>query len=179
MVATSRFGMTIGIYSKPFGLKNAGATYQRAMTNIFKELLHHEVECYVDDLVLQLELSKADPAIADSGGLQFVGQTKRSSPRSMVSVSASCRNRNSLVIRGKSNSCVAFIPPSGTTKAKVGNPALFRQQMSMNFMHSFRHHFHFFFSFDWAFRVLGQGCLMWLSRPYVILWGVQSSQHWT
>jgi len=39
----------------PFGLKNAGATYQRAMTNIFKELLHHEVECYVDDLVLQLE----------------------------------------------------------------------------------------------------------------------------
>ncbi|KAL0294679.1 UNVERIFIED_CONTAM: hypothetical protein Scaly_3117800 [Sesamum calycinum] len=48
----------IGIYSTkvmPFGLKNAGATYQRAMTNIFKELLHHEVECYVDDLVLQLE----------------------------------------------------------------------------------------------------------------------------
>jgi hypothetical protein len=40
-------------------------------------------------------LSKADPAIADSGGLQFVGQRKRSSPRSMVSVSASCRNRNS------------------------------------------------------------------------------------
>lgn len=38
-----------------FGLKNAGATYQRAMTNIFKELIHHEVECYVDDLVLQLE----------------------------------------------------------------------------------------------------------------------------
>jgi hypothetical protein len=48
----------IGIYSykvMPFGLKNAGATYQRAMTNIFKELLHPEVECYVDDLVLQLE----------------------------------------------------------------------------------------------------------------------------
>lgn len=47
----------IGIYSykvMPFGLKNAGSTYQRAMTNIFKELLHHKVECYVDDLVIQL-----------------------------------------------------------------------------------------------------------------------------
>ena len=51
-------GYKTRIYSTkvmPFGLKNAGATYQRAMTNIFKELLHHEVECYVDDLVLQLE----------------------------------------------------------------------------------------------------------------------------
>lgn len=37
-------------------------------------------------------LSKADPAIADSGGVQFVGQR---GPRSMVSVSASCHNRNS------------------------------------------------------------------------------------
>nr|MCH9869334.1 hypothetical protein [Serratia marcescens] len=35
----------------PFGLKNAGATYQRAMTFIFEELIHHVVECYVDDLV--------------------------------------------------------------------------------------------------------------------------------
>jgi hypothetical protein len=53
-------GSPIFIYSykvMPFGLKNAGATYQRAMTKIFKELLHHEVEveCYVDDIVLQLE----------------------------------------------------------------------------------------------------------------------------
>ncbi|XP_070036802.1 uncharacterized protein [Nicotiana tomentosiformis] len=35
----------------PFGLKNAGATYQRAMQNIFDDLLHKNVECYVDDLV--------------------------------------------------------------------------------------------------------------------------------
>ncbi|KAK4414729.1 hypothetical protein Salat_2579800, partial [Sesamum alatum] len=35
----------MGIYSTkamPFGLKNADATYQQAMTNIFKELHHHE-----------------------------------------------------------------------------------------------------------------------------------------
>ncbi|XP_058221013.1 uncharacterized protein LOC131331161 [Rhododendron vialii] len=35
----------------PFGLKNAGATYKRAMTVIFGDMLHNIVECYVDDLV--------------------------------------------------------------------------------------------------------------------------------
>ncbi|PKU86474.1 RNA-directed DNA polymerase [Dendrobium catenatum] len=34
-----------------FGLKNAGATYQRAVTVIFDEFIHEQVECYVDDLV--------------------------------------------------------------------------------------------------------------------------------
>jgi hypothetical protein len=45
-----------GIYCykvMPFGLKNAGATYQRAMTIIFSDLLHEVVECYVDDLVVK------------------------------------------------------------------------------------------------------------------------------
>ena len=36
-----------------FGLKNAGATYQRAMQNIFDDMLHKNVECYVDDLVVK------------------------------------------------------------------------------------------------------------------------------
>ncbi|XP_062085733.1 uncharacterized protein LOC133791838 [Humulus lupulus] len=35
----------------PFGLKNAGATYQRAMTTVFEDMLHNTIECYVDDLV--------------------------------------------------------------------------------------------------------------------------------
>ncbi|KAL0373894.1 UNVERIFIED_CONTAM: hypothetical protein Sradi_3305100 [Sesamum radiatum] len=34
-----------------FGLKNAGATYQRAMQKISDDMLHKNVECYVDDLV--------------------------------------------------------------------------------------------------------------------------------
>ena len=45
-----------GIYCykvMPFGLKNAGATYQRAMQNIFDDMLHKYVECYVDDLVVK------------------------------------------------------------------------------------------------------------------------------
>jgi hypothetical protein len=45
-----------GIYCykvMPFGLKNAGATYQRAMQRIFDDILHKNVECYVDDLVVK------------------------------------------------------------------------------------------------------------------------------
>ncbi|XP_027152062.1 uncharacterized protein LOC113752125 [Coffea eugenioides] len=45
-----------GIYCykvMPFGLKNAGATYQRAMQRIFDDILHRNVECYVDDLVVK------------------------------------------------------------------------------------------------------------------------------
>ena len=36
-----------------FGLKNAGATYQRAMQRIFDDILHKNVETYVDDLVVK------------------------------------------------------------------------------------------------------------------------------
>jgi acetoin utilization deacetylase AcuC-like enzyme len=35
-----------------FGLKNAGATYQRAMNLIFHELLGIRVEAYIDDVVV-------------------------------------------------------------------------------------------------------------------------------
>ena len=35
----------------PFGLKNAGATYQRAMVALFHDMIHHEIEVYVDDMI--------------------------------------------------------------------------------------------------------------------------------
>lgn len=38
-----------------FGLKNAGATYQRAMTIIFIDMLHNTIKCYVDDLLSKQE----------------------------------------------------------------------------------------------------------------------------
>ena len=38
----------------PFGLKNAGATYQRAATALFHDMMHKEVE-YVDDMMVKLE----------------------------------------------------------------------------------------------------------------------------
>src|SRR5436189_1334894 len=37
----------------PFGLKNAGATYQRAMDKIFSKLTRKTVECYVDDIAVK------------------------------------------------------------------------------------------------------------------------------
>ncbi|KAA0050334.1 uncharacterized protein E6C27_scaffold88G00600 [Cucumis melo var. makuwa] len=45
-----------GIYCykvMPLRLKNAGATYQRAMQRIFDDMLHKHIECYVDDLVVK------------------------------------------------------------------------------------------------------------------------------
>ena len=35
----------------PFRLRNAGATYQRAMTTLFHDLMHKEIEVYVDDMI--------------------------------------------------------------------------------------------------------------------------------
>ena len=37
----------------PFVLKNAGATYQQTMTAIFHELMHREMEDYVNDIVVK------------------------------------------------------------------------------------------------------------------------------
>ena len=37
----------------PFGLKNAGATYKRAMVMLFHDMMHKEIEVYVDDLIVK------------------------------------------------------------------------------------------------------------------------------
>jgi len=37
----------------PFGLKKAGATYQRVMSTIFCNHLRKTVECYVDDIAIR------------------------------------------------------------------------------------------------------------------------------
>jgi len=46
----------LGVYYytvMPFGLKNAGATYQRAMNANFHEHIRKTVKCYVDDIVVK------------------------------------------------------------------------------------------------------------------------------
>ena len=37
----------------PFGLKKAGATYQRAATTLFHDMMHRDVEVYVDDMIVK------------------------------------------------------------------------------------------------------------------------------
>ena len=37
----------------PFGLKNVGATYQCTMTTIFHDMMHQELEDYVDDVMVK------------------------------------------------------------------------------------------------------------------------------
>ena len=38
-----------------FGLKNAGAIFQMLMTKIFKPLISHTVEVYIDDIVVKIK----------------------------------------------------------------------------------------------------------------------------
>ncbi|WRX11879.1 Reverse transcriptase domain - like 10 [Theobroma cacao] len=35
----------------PFGLKNASATYQRAIVTLLHDMMHNEIEVYVDDMI--------------------------------------------------------------------------------------------------------------------------------
>ena len=35
----------------PFRLKNVGATYQRAMVALFHDMIYHDIEVYVDDMI--------------------------------------------------------------------------------------------------------------------------------
>ncbi|XP_070057426.1 uncharacterized protein [Nicotiana tomentosiformis] len=46
-----------------FGLKNTGATYMRAMTNIFHDMIHKKIEVYVDDITIKSK--KSTDHIAD------------------------------------------------------------------------------------------------------------------
>ena len=45
-----------------FGLNNAGATYMRAMTTIFHDMIHKEIEVYVDDVIIKSRESSDQPS---------------------------------------------------------------------------------------------------------------------
>ena len=37
----------------PFGWKNARATYQRVVTTLFHDMMHRDVEVYVEDMIVK------------------------------------------------------------------------------------------------------------------------------
>jgi hypothetical protein len=64
-LATS-FITSFGMYcytTMPFGLRNAGATYQRCMNHVFREHIGRTVEAYVDDIVVKTR--KASDLLSD------------------------------------------------------------------------------------------------------------------
>ena len=51
-----------GIYCytvMPFGLKNARATYQRMVTALLHDMIHNDVEVYVDDMIVKSKDSES------------------------------------------------------------------------------------------------------------------------
>ena len=42
----------------PFDLKIAGATYQRAMVTLFHDMMHKEIEVYMDDMIARSRATK-------------------------------------------------------------------------------------------------------------------------
>ncbi|TYK29707.1 uncharacterized protein E5676_scaffold3607G00170 [Cucumis melo var. makuwa] len=56
----------------PFGLKSAGATYQRAMQKVFDDMLHKYVKCYIDDLVLRMNPLKCAFGVTSGKFLGFI-----------------------------------------------------------------------------------------------------------
>ncbi|KAA3487092.1 RNA-directed DNA polymerase (Reverse transcriptase) [Gossypium australe] len=51
----------------PFGLKNAGATYLRAMVTLFHDMMHREIEVYVDDMIAKCRTEKEHVQSAKKG----------------------------------------------------------------------------------------------------------------
>jgi hypothetical protein len=63
---TTSFITPFGMYcyvTMPFGLRNAGATYQRCMNRVFGEHIGRTVEAYVDDIVVKTR--KASDLLSD------------------------------------------------------------------------------------------------------------------
>jgi hypothetical protein len=60
------FSTPFGMYcyvTMSFGLRNAGATYQRCMQHVFGDQIGRTIEAYVDDIVVNTR--KADDLVSD------------------------------------------------------------------------------------------------------------------
>ena len=55
----------------PFGLKNAGAIYQRAATTLLHDMIHKEVEVYVDDMIVKSKDRPGHIVALESSSLEY------------------------------------------------------------------------------------------------------------
>ncbi|PKI49846.1 hypothetical protein CRG98_029757 [Punica granatum] len=56
----------------PFGFKKAGATYQRAMVTLFHDMMHKEIEVYVDDMIAKSKEDNQELGFASDGPSMIV-----------------------------------------------------------------------------------------------------------
>ena len=68
----------------PFGLKNAGATYQRAATALFHDMMHKEVEVYVDDMMVKSEIREGHFEALDKSLARLEKYNLRLNPKKCI-----------------------------------------------------------------------------------------------
>ena len=68
----------------PFGLKNAGATYQRAVTALLHDMIHKEVEVYVDDMIVKSPTREEHPATLEKFMTRIEKYNLRLNPKKCV-----------------------------------------------------------------------------------------------
>ncbi|WCJ43918.1 Transposon Tf2-6 polyprotein [Euphorbia peplus] len=68
----------------PFGLKNAGATYQRAATTLLHDMIHKEVEVYVDDMLVKSDTREGHPATLEKFLMRIEKYNLRLNPKKCV-----------------------------------------------------------------------------------------------
>jgi hypothetical protein len=99
-----------GLYcyvSMHFGLKNAGATYQRCMLKCFGNLIREIVEAYMDDIVVKSK--KADQPMAD---LKKLSRNSEKTTSNSIPKSAFSGSRGVCCSGSSSLSTASMVEPS-------------------------------------------------------------------
>ena len=68
----------------PFGLKNAGANYQRMSIAMFHDMIHKEVEVYVDDMMVKSETREGHPVALEKFLIRVKKYSLRLNPKKCV-----------------------------------------------------------------------------------------------
>ncbi|RVW13097.1 Transposon Ty3-I Gag-Pol polyprotein [Vitis vinifera] len=121
----------------PFGLKNAGATYQRAATTLFHDMMHRDVEVYIDDMIVKSrDRSDHLAALESERGIEVDSDKIRAildmpAPRTEREVRGfwadfmpACLREDQRVLVVTSSSSASYTRPSSTPILSVSDVAL-------------------------------------------------------